>query len=114
MLRTSRETNGTSDTIGQRLTQLRKNSGRTQEALAFDLQELKVAIGPSDISKIEHDAKLPSTEALCRLCKIFGVSADYVLFGSKTMALPPDMSAKLENTILALAAEIQACRDGKS
>lgn len=114
MLENKNKQNDTPATIGLRLTQLRKNSDRTQETLAHDLQEFEIPIGPSDISKIEHDAKLPSTETLCRLCQIFGVSADYILFGLETMAPPPAMSAKLENDILALAAEIQAFRDGKS
>ena len=58
-------------TLGQKLTNLRKARGMTQE-------ELSEAVGVTrqTISKWELDTSTPDLDYLCRLCDIFGVTAD--------------------------------------
>ena len=61
-------------TIGQKLTALRKARGLTQE-------ELSEAIGVTrqTISKWELDTSTPDLDYLCKLCDLFGVTADYLI-----------------------------------
>ncbi len=61
-------------TLGQKLTNLRKARGMTQE-------ELSEAVGVTrqTISKWELDTSTPDLDYLCRLCDLFGVTADYLI-----------------------------------
>ena len=58
-------------TLGQKLTNLRKARGMTQE-------ELSEAVGVTrqTISKWELDTSTPDLDYLCKLCDLFGVTAD--------------------------------------
>lgn len=58
-------------TLGQKITNLRKAHGMTQE-------ELSEAVGVTrqTISKWELDSSTPDLEYLCKLCDLFGVTAD--------------------------------------
>jgi transcriptional regulator with XRE-family HTH domain len=61
-------------TLGQKLTNLRKARGMTQE-------ELSEAVGVTrqTISKWELDTSTPDLDYLCKLCDLFGVTADYLI-----------------------------------
>lgn len=61
-------------TLGQKLTNLRKAQNMTQE-------ELSEAIGVTrqTISKWELDTSTPDLDYLCKLCDLFGVTADYLI-----------------------------------
>ena len=61
-------------TLGQKLISLRKARGMTQE-------ELSEAIGVTrqTISKWELDTSTPDLDYLCKLCDLFGVTADYLI-----------------------------------
>ena len=61
-------------TLGQKLIALRKARGMTQE-------ELSEAIGVTrqTISKWELDTSTPDLDYLCKLCDLFGVTADYLI-----------------------------------
>lgn len=58
-------------TLGQKITNLRKARGMTQE-------ELSEAVGVTrqTISKWELDSSTPDLDYLCKLCDLFGVTAD--------------------------------------
>lgn len=79
-------------TLGQKLTNLRKARGMTQE-------ELSEAIGVTrqTISKWELDTSTPDLDYLCKLCDLFGVTADYLIRPEKetveTAPPPPTESA---------------------
>ena len=60
--------------VGQRVKELRKEAGLTQEKLAE-----KCRISPNYISHIETAIGKPSTEILVRLASVFQVSLDYLL-----------------------------------
>jgi transcriptional regulator with XRE-family HTH domain len=72
-------------TIGQKLTALRKGRGMTQE-------ELSEAIGVTrqTISKWELDVSAPDLDYLCKLCDLFGVTADYLIRPEQEAPVPPD------------------------
>lgn len=73
-------------TLGQKITSLRKARGMTQE-------ELSEAIGVTrqTISKWELDASTPDLDYLCKLCDLFGVTADYLIRPEKeTVETPPE------------------------
>lgn len=61
-------------TLGQKLQQLRKRDGLSQEALAE-----QVAVTRQTISKWELDQSMPDLDLLARLSDIFQVSTDYLI-----------------------------------
>lgn len=60
--------------IGEKLQQLRKKSGLTQEQLAA-----RLTVSRQAVSKWELDDAVPDTENVVQLSRIFGVSCDYLL-----------------------------------
>lgn len=60
--------------IGERLAELRKLNGDTQESMAEKLHMSKGAI-----RTWEQDRNRPSYEMLIAICKLYGTSADYLL-----------------------------------
>ena len=60
--------------LGEKLQQLRKKSGLSQEQLAAQLTVSRQAV-----SKWELDETMPDTENVVQLSRIFGVSCDYLL-----------------------------------
>lgn len=60
--------------LGEKLQQLRKKSGLSQEQLAAQLTVSRQAV-----SKWELDETMPDTENVIQLSRIFGVSCDYLL-----------------------------------
>lgn len=102
----------TPNCIGDRLRYLRKAAGLTQMELALVLLEKHgISLSNSDISKYEAEKANPSIDTLMCLCEIFKTSSDYILFGEELSA--PVMPAALEDSILALAEQIKACRKSK-
>lgn len=61
-------------TTGEKLTNLRKKEGFTQEELADKLNVSRQAV-----SKWEQNQAFPETEKLVQLSKLYGVSLDYLL-----------------------------------
>lgn len=61
-------------TLGQKIQQLRKRDGLSQEALAE-----QVAVTRQTISKWELDQSMPDLDMLARLSHIFQVSTDYLI-----------------------------------
>ena len=60
--------------LGEKLQQLRKRSGLSQEQLAS-----RLAVSRQAVSKWELDETMPDTENVIQLSRIFGVSCDYLL-----------------------------------
>lgn len=60
--------------LGEKLQQLRKKSGLSQEQLAAQLTVSRQAV-----SKWELDDAVPDTENVIQLSRLFGVSCDYLL-----------------------------------
>ena len=61
-------------TFGQKLQQLRRARGMSQEDLAGQL-----SVTRQTISKWELDTSTPDLDYLCKLCDLFGVTADYLI-----------------------------------
>ena len=83
-------------TLGQKITNLRKARGMTQE-------ELSEAIGVTrqTISKWELDTSTPDLDYLCKLCDLFGVTADYLIRPEKetveaTETAPPAQAPSVQ------------------
>jgi transcriptional regulator with XRE-family HTH domain len=72
--------------FGLRLKGLRSEKGLTQQQLAD-----KLGIVKASISSYEHNANYPSIEVFIKLCKIFDVSADFLL------GLSDDMDIKISH-----------------
>ncbi len=66
------------DSIGNRLFELRKKQGITQEKLAEQLN-----VSRQSVSNWELDKSLPDTDKLFVLAQIYDVSLDYIAYGSK-------------------------------
>ena len=60
--------------IGERLAEVRKDHGDTQQDLAHILNVTKFTI-----SNWEQEKSVPSHELLVRICRYYDVSADYLL-----------------------------------
>ena len=60
--------------LGEKINQLRKGQGMTQEELAS-----KLTVSRQAISKWELGESVPDTENIMQLSKLFGVSTDYLL-----------------------------------
>lgn len=65
-------------TIGQRISELRKERGYSQEYVAEKLDVSRQAV-----SKWECDASAPDTYNLIALSELFGVSVEYIAVGKK-------------------------------
>ena len=63
---------------GERIRQLRKAKGMTQEQLA-----IKLNIGDRYLRKIETGEKVPSIDILVELSSLFDVSLDYIITGKQ-------------------------------
>ncbi len=61
---------------GERIRQLRKAQGMTQEQLA-----LKLNIGDRHLRKIEAGEKGPSIDILVEISALFNISLDYIIVG---------------------------------
>ena len=68
------------DSIGNRLFELRKKQGITQEKLAEQLN-----VSRQSVSNWELDKSLPDTDKLFVLAQIYDVSLDYIAFGNKNV-----------------------------
>jgi transcriptional regulator with XRE-family HTH domain len=80
-------------TLGQKLTNLRKARGMTQE-------ELSEAVGVTrqTISKWELDTSTPDLDYLCKLCDLFGVTADDLIRPEREAA-EASPSLQMEQTV---------------
>lgn len=63
-------------TFGEKLQELRRRAGMSQDALAEKLEVSRQAV-----SKWERDETMPETEKVVRIAQLFGVSLDYLLMG---------------------------------
>lgn len=70
------------DKLGERIYTLRKQAGLSQEDLAH-----RTGVSRQTISKWESGAMVPELFNLHALCTLFGVSADYLLFGVNTQSV---------------------------
>ena len=60
--------------IGERLADIRKDHGDTQQTLADKLQVSKFTV-----SNWEQEKSEPDHEILIKICKLYGISSDYLL-----------------------------------
>lgn len=60
--------------FSQTMSELRKERGISQRKAAADLK-----ISQALLSHYENDAREPGLEFVCRACRYYGVSADYLL-----------------------------------
>ena len=60
--------------FGQRISELRKARGETQDALAKQM-----GVKKNQVSEIERGNRTTSAERIALICEHYGVSADYLL-----------------------------------
>lgn len=65
-------------TFGQKLEELRRKSGMSQDVLAEKLEVSRQAV-----SKWERDEAMPETDKVVRIARCFGVSTDYLLLNDQ-------------------------------
>ena len=83
--------------IGQRISELRRNHGYSQEYIAEKLNVSRQAV-----SKWEQDLSAPDTYNLIALAELLGVSVEYLATGKKqepTQELPPNPSSVTDSAI---------------
>lgn len=69
----------TNSTFAERLTELRKNSGKKRQEVADDLE-----ISRASLEYYEKGKRKPDTEVLLKLAEYYNVTCDYLLKGVKT------------------------------
>lgn len=62
--------------IGERVKELRKKNGMNQEEFSKKLGKTR-----SMVTHLENDNTMPTADTIIEMCKIFNVSADYILIG---------------------------------
>lgn len=90
-----------------RIKDLRRERGHTQNDLARELKTVRTAV-----SKYEHGALDIGSETICKICDIYGVTADYLL--GRSSRPDPALSPEEEQLLAAWAAappEIRAIID---
>lgn len=75
-------------TFGERLQDLRRRAGMSQDTLAERLEVSRQAV-----SKWERDEAMPETEKTIRIAKVFGVSLDSLLLGEEKKEEPEPRQA---------------------
>ena len=93
------------NTLGKRISDLRKQKGLKQDELAE-----KLGISPQAVSKWENDLTCPDISLLPELAKILGVSIDELLTGKreeepKTKILPPEERKSIDEMMLKIIVE---------
>ena len=83
--------------IGERLLQLRKEKGISQEKLAEQLHVTRQAV-----SKWETGQSYPDLDNLGALCKLYGVTADYILNGKNIKSQKNRLHKKVKWIIFGL------------
>ncbi len=79
------------DKLGTRIFTLRKQAGLSQEDLAH-----RTGVSRQTISKWESGAMLPELYNLHALCRLFSVSADYLLFGVEKKPIVEETDIRTE------------------
>lgn len=95
-------------TIGEKLTKLIDNSGKTRQEIADDLGFRS----KSNVTYYEKSDKLPKTEILLKFCKYFGVSLDY--FNTTNISVvhqPEKQYIAEENKIPILSDETESAKE---
>ena len=70
-------------TFGEKLQELRRRSGMSQDTLAEKLEVSRQAV-----SKWERDETMPETEKVVRIAQLFNVSTDYLLLSTPAQENP--------------------------
>ena len=71
-------------TLGEKIQELRRRYGMSQDALAERLEVSRQAV-----SKWERDEAVPETDKIIRISQVFGVSTDYLLRPDEPAPEPP-------------------------
>ncbi len=71
-------------TLGEKIQELRRRYGMSQDALAERLEVSRQAV-----SKWERDEAMPETDKIIRISQVFGVSTDYLLRPDEPAPEPP-------------------------
>lgn len=74
--------------LGARIALLRKQAGLSQRALAAALR-----VSPSAVGMYEQERRIPSTELLVEMARLFGVSTDFLLTGKAKVSDAPRLTA---------------------
>ena len=80
--------------LGDKLLELRKKKGLSQEEVAFELNVTR-----QTISKWETNQTTPDFDKIAPLCKLYEISTDELLTGKKTEVVNNDIENKKEKTI---------------
>ena len=97
-------------TIGQKIFELRKQKGYSQEELGE-----RVGVSRQAVSKWESDETFPNADKIKELCIEFQVSADYFLFGAENaLEKSPDNAVNAEGKISSRDEKELAVSDAKS
>jgi transcriptional regulator with XRE-family HTH domain len=103
-------------TVGDRIREIREESGITQERLAE-----RAGLSKGFLSDVENNKRNVSAENLLKIANVFGASVDYLLRGdisepssAEPVIIPPELSRAAEELELSYAATIELLEAHKS
>lgn len=91
------------DTIAKRIRELRKQHGMTQADLSDRLN-----LDVPRVSRIESGTRHLMSEDIIKLCEIFNVSADYILFGREYTV--NGLTPMQVDALILLLRNLESCR----
>ncbi len=97
--------------IGKKIEELRKNSGETQDAVAFAL-----GVSRQTLYRWEANIRIPNAKQLNQLCEYFKISADYFLNNSENdeTAVAEEKENVTETAEAAVSVEAVAKKSAKT
>ena len=81
--------------LGDKLLELRKKKGLSQEEVAFELNVTR-----QTVSKWETNQTTPDFDKIAPLCKLYEISTDELLTGKKTEVVNNDIENKKSNALI--------------
>lgn len=88
--------------IGEKIRQIRKNAGQTQEAVAQRLE-----IGADALSRHENGHRFPDHDFLFKFCRLFNVSSDWLLFDEEPVYRTPLKELDVNKMFLELKSAVE-------
>lgn len=88
--------------LGLRIATLRRQAGISQKSLAKALH-----VSPSTIGMYEQERRVPSTDCLVQMARLFGVSTDFLLTGQSKPCDAVRMQQILQSTMQSLGGSLR-------
>lgn len=95
-------------TVGEKIAQNRTALGMTRVTLAEE-----IGVSEQAVANWEHDRRLPNSDSLAQLCRIFDVALDELIGCNECAADPQNLETDATSELAATSDETEAASSGK-